>query len=284
MTRHISSARTAFRRAARRALLASGVEVTRVGRAPGGEVMYSSAERVIAKHLRRLEPRERYCVDIAAADGKNGSNTYRLFLDGWGGLAVECNELMFARLGVNYMRTPRVRLHRGLVTPANVVALLEAAGAPKQFGFLSLDIDGYDYDVLRALLQEYRPTLICAEINEKIPPPIKFAVRYSEQFQPGQGHFYGQSICTLDALRAESDYVLLGLEYINAFLAPAESGLEGVPADVAYRQGYLERTDRLELMPWNREFEDLHAMTPQDGVDAINARFARCRGAYDISS
>jgi len=268
---------------ARRALLAAGVEVTRVGRGPGGEVRYSVPERLIAEHLARVGPHERYCVDIAAADGKNGSNTYSLFRAGWSGLAVECDPLMFARLGVNYTRTPHVRLYRGLVTPDNLLALLAAAEVPEQFGFLSLDIDGFDHDVLRVLVQKYRPALICAEINEKIPPPIKFAVRYSPDFTPERGHFYGQSISALDALRAEARYVLLGLEYNNAFLAPVESGLEGVSAEVAYREGYLDRPDRLELMPWNADFEVLHTMTPEQGVDFINARFARYRGLYDIS-
>src|SRR5215213_5733570 len=96
---------------ARQALLAAGFEVTRVSRGPGGEVSYSDAEDVIAEHLRRVEPDALYCVDIGAADGKQGSNTFRLFREGWHGLAAECDARMFARLAANHASRPHVRLY-----------------------------------------------------------------------------------------------------------------------------------------------------------------------------
>src|SRR5215210_8484621 len=239
---------------ARKGFLAVGFEITRVSRGQRGEVRYSGVEHVIAEHLRRVGPHERYCVDIGAADGKQGSNTFRLFRDGWDGFAAECGAGMFTRLAINYAPMPRLRLYRGLVTPENVISLLDAAGAPEEFGFLSLDIDGYDHDVLRALLQKYRPTLMCVEVNEKIPPPIKFTIRYSPTFNWQGGPFHGQSISMLDELCAEAEYILLGLEYNNAFLTPQETGLQGVSVDQAYREGYLNRPDRLKLMPWNRDW------------------------------
>jgi hypothetical protein len=64
-----------------------------------------------------------------------------------------------------------------MVTPNNVVSLLLANDTPKEFAFLNLDLDGYDYFVLEQILTHYRPKLICKEINEKIPPPIKFSVK-----------------------------------------------------------------------------------------------------------
>ena len=46
-------------------------------------------------------------------------------------------------------------------------------------------------------LSDYRPRLICSEINEKIPPPIKFTVKYSPNHYWQGDHFYGQSISQL---------------------------------------------------------------------------------------
>ena len=80
----------------------------------------------------------------------------------------------------------------GRVTPGNVAALPGGYGLPNGFDFLNLDIDGYDMFVLDALLTEYRPRVMCAEVNEKIPPPVRLTVRYDRPL--GQDHFYGQSM------------------------------------------------------------------------------------------
>jgi len=48
----------------------------------------------------------------------------------------------------------------------------------KDFSVLSLDIDGNDYWGAACDLSQFRPQLIVTEINEKIPPPIRF-VQYN---------------------------------------------------------------------------------------------------------
>ena len=135
-------------------------------------------ERIIAGWLARVPPRHRWYVDIAAGDGETMSNTLALARAGWDGLAVEADPQQFERLARAYARYPRVRLARSLVTPDDVVELLRRHDVPREFGVLSLDIDGYDHFVLDRLLEAFRPDVICAEINEAIPPPVRFTVLY----------------------------------------------------------------------------------------------------------
>jgi hypothetical protein len=161
--------------------------------------------------------------------------------------------------------------------------LLAAAQTPAEFAFLSLDIDGFDYFVLESILSQYRPALICAEINEKIPPPIRFTVLYSDDYEWDLSLFYGQSIAQLDVLRARHDYALVQLEYNNAFLMPAEIAPRSMTAEDAYRDGYLRRGDRLEKMPWNAPYEELLTMSPTDGVTRIEELLAANRGLYELS-
>lgn len=266
---------------ARRWLTAAGLEVTRVERGAAGQVIYAVSEELIAQQLARcLRGAPHIAVDIGAAEGKSGSNTYRLFRSGWTGLAVEAEPTVFARLSLNYRALNGVVLYRGLATPLNILELLQAAGIPKRFGFLSLDIDGFDHDVLDTVLGDYRPALICAEINERFPPPILFNVPYSPQFQFDGDGCWGQSIATLDQLRARHGYVLLAVDYMNAFLAPGESGLEGISADEGYRAGYADRLDRLHRFPWLKEFEDLQRLPPLEAVDWITRRFQGRAGQF----
>ncbi|MDX2216780.1 MAG: FkbM family methyltransferase [Oculatellaceae cyanobacterium bins.114] len=222
-----------------------------------------------------------YCVDIAASDGITMSNTYFLFKQGWSGLAVEGDRDRFTQLADRYSEFPNVNLSKCFVTPETVVSLLTAHQVPKQFSFLNLDIDSYDYYVLEQILTSFRPRLICVEINEKVPPPLRFTVHWDENFVYSGDHFYGQSICQLDLLCQRYNYALVELHYNNAFLIPAE--LSPVPAltpEDAYRQGYLERGDRQEKFPWNANVEDLLHLSPMEACDRLHTFFAKYHGQF----
>ena len=242
-------------------------------------------ERMLERFIAELLPADhsRTAVDIGAGDGLRGSNTYALFLAGWNGLGVEGDEKRARRLARAYKNLEGVAALRALVTPSNVVGLLKAHNIPREFGVLSLDIDSYDYWVLDALLESFRPRLIVTEINEKIPPPVKFVVGYDPNFSL-QHHFFGYSIASLEDLCEQHDYALIALEYNNAFLAPRElSGAHALDAATAYRRGYLERPDRRERFPNNDDMEALHSLKPAESVEFLNRFFARHKGKYELS-
>jgi hypothetical protein len=267
-----------------RTLAAAGLELKRTRpRAATGDRDYSNfgEQDVIAAHLARLGIASGTFVDIGAADGETSSNTRALARAGWDGLAVEGDPASFARLAWRAVDTPRVRLARAFVTPDNVVPLLEAHGVPADFAFLSLDIDGYDHFVLAALLESFRPLLMCVEFNEAIPPPVKFTVTYHPDHTWALDHFYGQSLAMVDTLARRHDYALVDVHYNNAFLVAAErSALPGLTAEAAYRRGYLDRPDRRQRLPWNDELERLQTMPPAAVVAELRARFARYEGRY----
>jgi len=245
---------------------------------------HNDEEQIIKSLLTNLGRVSGQCVDIAASDGITISNTVGLYRSGWSGLAVEGHPLAFARLAENYRHLPQVQLARCIVTPANVVQLLEGHGIKKDFSFLNLDIDSYDYFVLEALLGVFRPAIVCAEINEKIPPPIEFTVK----FVPGhawQGdHFYGQSIVTLHALARRFGYALVELHYNNAFLVAEELGSPvSLSAAAAYDQGYRLKADRQDKFPWNKDMDYLLSMDPKDAAQSLRERFEKYDGRYDLS-
>jgi len=241
-------------------------------------------ERIIERFAAELLPpgEPRTAVDLGAGDGIKGSNTYALFRGGWRGLGVEGDPRRARRLAHAYRELEGVAACHAVVTPSNVVELLEAHRVGRDFSLLSLDIDSYDYWVLDRLLGSFRPRLVVTEINEKIPPPIRFVVKYDAGFRL-QHHFFGYSIASLEDLCARHRYALIALEYNNAFLAPRE--LQGVrPLDFteAYRRGYLERADRRERFHRNLDMEALHTLSPEEGVEFIRHFFARHEGKYDL--
>lgn len=250
---------------------------------PGGHSSLGE-ERLLQKYIAELLPGDapRTFVDIGAGDGIRWSNTYALVRAGWRGLGVEYDARRAARLARNYKYYPRAYACRCRITPETAVPLLRAYDIEKDFGVLSLDIDSYDYWVLDQLLKEYRPRLILTEINEKIPPPIRFVVHFDPDFEL-RHHFYGYSIESLAELCRKHDYALLQLEYNNAFLAPAElPGVHTLPATEAYRAGYLDRPDRRERFRLNYDMEALHSMTAEEALEFIKRFYARFEGKYEV--
>ena len=275
------------KKALKQGLHALGLEIRRVR--PGASLARPRSsnfgeEDIIRDLLGKLPLQHRFCVDIGAGDGESMSNSYALFRAGWEGLAVEWDGGRFAKLAYRYARFPGASLDRTRVTPDNVLSLFSGHGVPEEFGFLSLDIDGYDHFVLDKLLSAYRPALICAEINEKIPPPLNFTVKWHPDHKWTYDHFYGQSLTALEGLGERHGYVLAALEYNNAFLVrKAGNVLPVLPAAEAFRKGYLDRPDRLERLPWNRDMEPLIGMPVEEAKAFLHAHFKRYEGKYLLS-
>ena len=242
-------------------------------------------ERLLEGFISELLPEgyERTAVDIGAGDGVRGSNTYALFVKGWRGVGFEGDEKRARRLARAYKSFDGVAARHALITPANVSSLLKEHAVPREFGVLSLDIDSYDYWVLDAILNNFRPRIVVTEINEKIPPPVRFVVNYDPDFRL-QHHFFGYSIASLEDLCARHDYVLIALEYNNAFITPRElAHKRALDAANAYRAGYLERPDRRERFPDNHDMEVLHSLKPEEAARFLDKFFARHRGKYELS-
>lgn len=242
-------------------------------------------EQILRRYIDALLPaaRTRTAVDLGAGDGVKGSNTFALFSRGWRGLGVECNARKAGRLVKTYEPFAHVAAVRARVAPQTIVALLKEHHVAREFEVLSLDIDSYDYLVLDELLTHFRPRIVVTEINEKIPPPVKFHVKYDPDFRL-QHHFYGYSIASLAELCARHDYAIMELEYNNAFLAPRELyGEQRQSTEELYREGYLERPDRAKKFSSNRDVDILHSMSPVAALKFIDHFFARHRGKYELS-
>ncbi len=246
---------------------------------------YFDEEFILRRLLRALRgaPKTDFVVDIAASDGVTMSNTCALYRSGLPGLAVECDDERFRALSRHYRRLSRVQLRQSKVTPDNVCSLLAEARVPADFSVLSLDIDGYDYFVLAAILAHYRPAIICTEINESVPPPLKFAVHYHPDFVWATDHFFGQSLSKVCELAETCGYDLVQLDYNNAFLVRSDfNPLPVLAPREAYDQGYRLKPDRRENFPANTELDPVLDMAPPQALAFIEGAFRRHQGAFDL--
>jgi hypothetical protein len=230
-----------------------------------------------------LADSERYYVDVGASNGIQMSNTFALVASGWSGISVEANADKFACLANYYRSYEGASLFRGLATPENILKILSAFNAPKRFGFLSLDIDGYDWFVLEKMLEEYRPSIICMEINESLPPPLKFSVLYRPDYWWQVNHFFGCSISKVSELAERNDYGIYWLEYNNLFLLDKRRvNFPSVSAEEAYRKGYVNREDRQQKFYWNEGMDALIGMNPADAIEFVKDKFSQYEGMYTL--
>ncbi len=246
----------------------------------------SGEEEILARYIGQLLPPDhpKTVVDIGAGNGVRWSNTYSLFLNGWKGVGIEADGRKFARLKRAYKNLPQAAACHEAADPENVVPLLKSLGIEKDFSVLSLDIDGNDYWVLKAVLTEFRPALVVTEINEKIPPPLRFLFKFARDSQL-RHHFFGYSISVLEDLCEETGYGMLELEYNNAFIAPRESlAARFVDAESAYAQGYVNRPDRKAKFASNLDMEALHSLTPAKGMEFLRDFYAKEHGKYYLAA
>jgi hypothetical protein len=251
-----------------------------------GRFSHADEQQILADYIAALLPADqpRTVVDIGAGNGVRWSNSYALLRAGWRALGVEADPRKYALLRRAYRGFPGARSSLARVGPENVEALLRDFAIEKDFGVLCLDIDGNDYWVLDAILSSFRPGLVVTEINENIPPPLRFAVKFDPDFRL-RYHFYGYSIAALQDLCDKHDYGILRLEYNNAFLAPRALGRGHFrELEAAYREGYLERSDRKQRFASNLDMELLHSLSPEQGIQFLRDFYAGDAGNYFLAA
>lgn len=125
---------------------------------------------IIAEILRRLESNSdeteilpKMCCEFGGGDGNRDSNTAKLIHEGWTGIFMEQDDEL-SRHSKKYWggRENVVNICMG-VTPANVNFVVR-----DPVTVLSIDIDGNDYHVWKALTAS--PTIVVIEINSSLHP------------------------------------------------------------------------------------------------------------------
>jgi hypothetical protein len=121
---------------------------------------------IIARVFSVIGQGEQRCCEFGAWDGEHLSNTRALIECGWSGALIECDEARFNRLKENTRQFPKVVAISACVdTLTNRLStLLKKAGFPPKLDFLSVDVDGLDYELFLSA-DDIKPRLILVEVN-----------------------------------------------------------------------------------------------------------------------
>jgi len=253
---------------------------------PSSDHSFAGELAYLKKITSELEISSGSVVDIAAGNGVEQSSTLAFYQNGFSGLAVEMNPLKFSALSFIYKDFPNVNLAKTKITPENIILILKSYNLAENITILNLDIDSYDLDVLSSLLKGgIFPKIISLEINEKIPPGVFFKVNFDESHYWRGDHFYGCSIDAASEILKEFGYILVAMEFNNAFFVSNEVGFDVFqdlsPAE-AFKSGYQHRLERKWLFPYNANVEHWLDAEPSDAMRMISEYFNPYNGLFTL--
>lgn len=150
----------------------------------------------------------RFCVEFGVEDGRECNSRYLIENRGWSGLLMDGGEHEHCYLPVR----------KEFITAENINELFAQYNVPREFDLLSIDIDGNDYWVWKAI-KEYSPRAVVIEYNASLGPSDSKTIPYDPDFRWDGTNFCGASLLALYKLGRSKGYTLLGCDSqgVNAF-------------------------------------------------------------------
>lgn len=120
-------------------------------------------------------------IEIGAGDGETLSNSFMFR-----------QAIMFHVEQVDMENHGNEMVKKRFVTAGNVCQIMESLRR-SSWGVVSLDIDGNDYFVLREILRNQSPVMVCFEVNSQLPLDMALTMPYNANHVWDGSWFYGMS-------------------------------------------------------------------------------------------
>lgn len=178
---------------------------------------------IIKEIFRRIGTRHRFFVEFGVETGVECNSARLVREENWSGVFLEPVPELCTQLQQNYSAWPGVRCQQTAVTSRNIEDLLAAHQVPVDFDLLSIDIDGNDYWVWKAI-ERWQPRLVVIEYNAIFPPPVRWVMKENVEHRWDGTNYYGASLTSLTLLAREKGYTLIATDSrgVNAFFIRSE--------------------------------------------------------------
>jgi hypothetical protein len=219
----------------------------------------------------------RVFVEFGVQDYTEANTRFLLVHGNWSGLVLDSDEanVQTIRSREMYWRHD-LRAAAAFVTAENIDSLLEKHGVRGDIGLLSIDIDGNDYWVWRAI-NIISPRIVVIEYNSRLGADRAITVPYRADFARAQAHYsmiyYGASLRALWKLGREKGYELVCCNTAgnNAFFVRADampSALRPVSVEQAFvRAKFRESRDSKGRLNYAPAGEEATVLSDLDWVD-----------------
>jgi hypothetical protein len=198
----------------------------------------------IIQYLLQHVPADRKIFVEFGVENYTESNTRFLLTNNqWSGMVIDgsAENIDYVRRDPIYWATNLKAVH-SFITSENINALLSDNGVAGDIGLLSVDIDGNDYWVWKAI-DTIAPRIVICEYNSHFGFSAEVTTPYDKSFVRDSAHFskiyYGASIAALTSLAASKGYSLVASNSVgnNIFFVRNDllGSLQVLTPEQAYR-------------------------------------------------
>jgi len=178
----------------------------------------SGEDGIVSKILEVIPTKDKWCVEFGAWDGRYISNACHFIENhGYSAVLIEPDKKKFAGLLKNHSGNSKVIAFNSFVgfkRDDNLDHILRDIPIPRDFDFLSIDIEGNDYHAWEAM--SYTPKVVHIACNNTIPSEIEFV-------QPADPHVnQGASLLALTRLGRKKGYELVCVNHNSAIFVRSE--------------------------------------------------------------
>ena len=172
---------------------------------------------IIAEIFKRIGSTNQVFVEFGVEDGLE-NNTAHLLLKNWTGYWIEADRKCVKSIKQTYsalISKKKLSVKHAFVDAENIETILKELGIPQEFDLLSIDIDGNDYWVWKAI-KSYHPRVVVIEYNGLLRPDTKWVMKYNPEHRWNGTSYFGASLKSLEILASEKGYKLVGCNFTGA--------------------------------------------------------------------
>jgi hypothetical protein len=199
---------------------------------------------IIQYLIHKVQISRKIFIEFGVENYVESNTRFLLRHDNWSGLVIDGS-----RKAIDYIMSDDIYYQHDLqaleafITKDNINDLISSAGISGEIGLLSVDIDGNDYWVWKAI-DVVQPVIVVVEYNSVFGKDRALTVPYQSDFVRSVAHYsylyFGASLKALCLLAEEKGYSLVGCNAIgnNAYFVRKDR--LGELKALSLEEGYVE--------------------------------------------
>ena len=164
--------------------------------------------------IREVEIQNKTFIEFGVEDFSESNCRYLLISSDWQGFVIDGSDENIRQLQKSYFYWRHdLQSMAAFVDKENINELLKKSDFNRDLGILSVDIDGNDYHILKAI-NVFEPRIIISEFNPYFGTERAVSVPYDPKFCRTEKHYsnlyFGASIRAIEFVLNEKGYTLIG--------------------------------------------------------------------------
>ena len=201
--------------------------------------------------LRHVLVESRTFVEFGVENYRESNTRFLLENNKWRGLIVDRDSDNIDQVKKSHLSWKHdLTAVSAFITRDNINELIRRNGFTGEMGLLSIDLDGNDYWVWKAI-DVISPVIVIVEYNYRFGRELAVTIPYDEAFERAGAHsskiYFGASLRALELLAKQKGYVFVGCssDGVNAFFVRADKlppKIKALTVAEGYVQGHVSET------------------------------------------